>query len=402
MARKKVQPQPRNTATPAVSISVPVDDSAIIAVVDVPVPVLETSASELVASSGSAVSPAELPLSMAAAIASAAASADASSEAQQVASLLVQATEAEAAASPQPESLASQDTPVATPQPALRIFQIYYEAWQRELLDPNFAALDNSKSSSELYEFDVFARLARSEYVKDVALWGALSWRFTEKTGLTGQDLVRAIQANPGHDVYFCNPVPENEALYHNLWLQGETSHPQFLALTQAVFKATGLPLDALTCIEDPALGSAANYFIGTPRFWQTYLPWVQAVLSTANKALPPRVRDLLHSAQADDRGLHGGATYVPFIVERLFPVFMKTQGKALKGYKIGLPAREAELNVHLKLLREMREMAYRTRSAWLAACWVNYRNLYLTQDRGKEWSKKYLRAITPAEIRFG
>ena len=38
---------------------------------------------------------------------------------------------------------------------------------------------------------------------------------------------------------------------------------------------------------------------------------------------------------------------------------------------------------------------------AWLAACWVNYRNLYLMQVNGKEWCDKYLRSITPTEITF-
>ena len=292
--------------------------------------------------------------------------------------------------------------PAGSLQSSLRVFQIYFENWQRELLDPNFAALDNSKSTSELYEFDVFLRLAQSDYVKGAELWGALSWRFTEKTGMSGQDLVKFIEAHPGHDVYYCNPVPENEALYHNLWLQGETSHPQFLALMQAIFKVTGLPLEELVSIQASDTLSSANYFVATPKFWSAYLPWVQTVLSLANKKLPAQIRDLLHSPQADDRGLHGGATYVPFVIERLFPIFMKTQGKSLKGCKVPLPERERELNVHLKLLCEMKDVAHRTKSAWLAACWVNYRNLYLTQVRGKEWCTKYLRAITPTDIRFG
>ena len=52
--------------------------------------------------------------------------------------------------------------PAASLQAPLRIFQIYYEGWQRELLDPNFIALDNGKMSSELMEFAVFERLAKS------------------------------------------------------------------------------------------------------------------------------------------------------------------------------------------------------------------------------------------------
>jgi hypothetical protein len=48
-----------------------------------------------------------------------------------------------------------------------------------------------------------------------------------------------------------------------------------------------------------------------------------------------------------------------------------------------------------------MKDVAHRTKSAWLAACWVNYRNLYLMQVNGKEWCDKYLRNITPTEITF-
>jgi hypothetical protein len=291
--------------------------------------------------------------------------------------------------------------PAGSLQSPLRLFQIYYEPWQRELLDPNFTALDNSKSDSELLEFAVFDKLAKSDYTKGAQLWGALSWRFTEKTGMAGSEWVKNIVANPGFDVYYCDPFPHNEALFHNLWLQGETTHPQFLALCQAVFQATGLSMDDLTCVTPSNEFSAANYFVGSPKFWDAYIPWVINILSLANKKLPPKVRDLMHSKQADDRGLHNGSTYVPFIVERLFPIFMRTAGKGLKGFKIALPERERELNVHLKLLREMKDVACKTKSAWLVACWVNYRNLYLTQANSKEWCNKYLRNITPADIKF-
>ncbi len=291
--------------------------------------------------------------------------------------------------------------PLGSLESELRIFQIHYESWQRELLDPYFIALDNAKSTSELLEFDVFMRLFKSDYVKDAKLWGALSWRFSEKTGMSGQDLIKSIQDNPGYDVYFCNPIPENEALYHNMWLQGEISHPQFLGLLQAIFKVTGLPVEALVGIESIEKCSVANYFVGTPIFWQTYLTWVQNFLNLANKNLPPNIRDLMHSSVADDRGLHGGATYVPFIVERLFPLFMKIHADKLKGLKVVLPERERDLNIHVRLLREMKEMSHRTKSAWLAACWVNYRNLYLMQIKGKDWCQNNLSNITPREIKF-
>jgi hypothetical protein len=250
-------------------------------------------------------------------------------------------------------------------------------------------------------EFDVFERLSRSRDVKKAALWGALSWRYREKTGMHGAQLLKIIAANPGADVYYCNPHVHNEALFHNMWLQGETAHPQFLKLSTAFFSATGLDVQELSTITASSAWSAANYFVGSKTFWSKYIAFVRQLFITAEKKLSDEMRTLLHAETADDKGLHSGSTYVPFIVERLFPIFMQREGKALKAFKIVLPERERELNVHLKLLRDMKDVAHRTRSPWLAACWVNYRNLYLSQSYGKAWCQRYLRAITPTEIQF-
>jgi len=281
----------------------------------------------------------------------------------------------------------------------LRIFQIYYESWQRDLLDPSFAALDNSGLKSELEEFLVLERLAKSEHVKGAKLWGALSWRFTERTGMKSTDWVAAIQADRGKDVYFCDPAPVNEALYHNLWLQGEIAHPHFLEVCIAFFKATKLPLETLSAIVPGEQYATANYFVGTPRFWELYLPWVTELFKVANKNMPPKERDLMHAKAAE--GPHKGMSLMPFILERLFPIFMKTAGKDLSYKKIALPALDAQLNVHLRLLREAKNLAHSSKSAWLAALWVNYRNLYFIQTNGKDWCAKNLRRITPLDIKF-
>lgn len=289
--------------------------------------------------------------------------------------------------------------PAAASAPA-KIFQIFFEGWQRPLVDPLFVPLDNSGPPSEYLEFDLFERLAISDHVKDAPLWGALSWRFTEKTGLAGADLLRLIEENPGNDVYFCNALPQHEALYHNLWVQGETAHPRFLELVRAFLRGAGLPDDTRDLLPS-ALYSTANYFVGTPAFWSAYLPFVRTAIRRADRALPPELRAMLHSTAADDRNVHGGSTYMPFIVERLFPLFMRTAGKGLKPFKLPLTLPEEEMNVHLKLLREMKDTAWRSKSLWLAACWVNYRNLYLSQQHGADWTRRYLRTITPTEIKF-
>ena len=245
------------------------------------------------------------------------------------------------------------------------IFQIYFESWHLELADPAFKPFKNVGVVSEFYEFDVFERIAadRASNLEDV--WGALSWRFGEKAGMTGKELKGQIAANPGNDIYFCNPYPQNEALYHNMWVQGETTHPQFLEISRAVFEAAGLPIGDLDLLMPSQSFSAANYFVGTKRFWDLYIPFIRRVMGLAEHKLSPAMRDLLHSSKADRMNAHGGATYVSFIVERLFPLFLKTAGRKLKAHKLLLPKREAELNVHLKLLREMKDMACSTRSPW-------------------------------------
>ena len=276
----------------------------------------------------------------------------------------------------------------------IKIFQIYYESWQKDLLDPAFIPIDNSKSTSELREVDVFVRLAKSDFIKGAKFWGALSWRFAEKTGMSGQDVLKEILANRNYDIYFCNPEPEYEALYHNLWLQGIPSHPQFLEICQAFFKAVSLPIDTLVSIEPSSATSSANYFIASPKFWALYLPWIQNLLNTANKKMSPQMRDLLHSNIADNKNIHGGSTYIPFLIERLLPIFLKTVGSSLKAYKLNMVEPLKKMDVHLRLLREMKDVAHRTNSPWLAACWVNYRNLYLTQTKGAAWCKNLARRL--------
>ncbi len=282
-----------------------------------------------------------------------------------------------------------------------RVFQIYYEDWQRPLCDPRFVALDNRGPATEYLEFDLFERLSIAPHVRGAALWGALSWRFTEKTGLNGAELFDLIAERPGHDVYFCNPHPQHEGIYHNLWVQGETAHPRFVELSRAFLVAAGLPGEEVDLIQPSGLFSTANYFVATPAFWSAYLPFVRGAIRRADAHLSADDKAALHSTAADDRLVHKGCTYMPFIVERLFALFMRTAGRHLTACKLPLPIPEDDLNVHQRLLREMKDQACRDRSSWQAACWVNYRSLYLQQQHGPRWAQRYLRAITPGEIRF-
>ena len=291
---------------------------------------------------------------------------------------------------------------VAKPVPnKLRIFQIHYQPEQVAQLDPAFEAYDNTDDPSPLLEYNVFRKLHQSELVEGAELWGALSWKFTQKTGLSGADLRGIIASNPGHDVYYCNPYPELEAQYHNLWLQGETAHPNFLVLCQEFFEVTGISLDHLKAFVPSNLFTASNYFIASPRFWAAYMNFVDDAIAKAESRMSKTARAMIYSSAADRIGVHAGASYLPFIVERLFAVFLAQHEKEFSAYKFALPAKEEGLNVHLKLLRQMKDLSVKNKSLWMATCWVNYRNLYMSNSYGADWCRKYLKNITPTEFKY-
>ena len=288
----------------------------------------------------------------------------------------------------------------SSPPAALRIHQVFYRQDQVPYLDPAFIPFDNSNEGNPLLEFFVFNKIAKEE-PQTTRLWGALSWKFTQKTGLKGADLVNTIKANPGYDVYFCNPHPETESLHYNLWLQGETSHPHFLALAKEIFKSAGLDESLLLGVQPSALFASTNYFVATRAFWVAYLEFIKKILRLADKGLTEPFKSMLLSSAADRKKVHAGANYLPFIVERLFGTFLQTEGARFKAYKYRVAHDDSANDVNLRLLREMRDMALTQNSLWLAACWVNYRNLYFSHLHNPAWLQQYLRAITPTKIHF-
>jgi hypothetical protein len=283
----------------------------------------------------------------------------------------------------------------------IKIFQIYYLPEQQSSLDPDFTPYDNSGNTSRLFEFSVFTKLAQSDQVKGAALWGALSWKFGTKAGISGLQLKEEILAYPGYDAYYSNPFPENEALFHNMWLQGEIAHPNFMPLCTEIFEVAGLPAEMLNSVQPASEFAAANYFVASQAFWRAYIGFISRILIIADKKLSPTAKRILYSSTADKFGAHAEASYIPFLVERLFTVFLRTDGARFRTFKLKLDEREKKDNVHLKLLSEMKDVACRTKSTWLAACWINYRNLYLSKTFGESWIKHNLKRITPPNIVF-
>lgn len=278
----------------------------------------------------------------------------------------------------------------------IRIHQIYYRSNQRSAIDPEFVPYDNAGEKSPLLEFLVFKKIHREYGGSSPSLWGAVSWKFGNKTGITGAFLKRIIYENPGYDVYFCNPFPEIEGMYHNLWYQGESAHPAFAELSRDFLCSAGFSSNIVDGLMPSKLIATTNYFVASPKFWESYIAYVDNALERASKNLHPIARRLIFSSLADARGIHAKATYVPFIIERLFSLFLMTEGKHFRALKYPTRSMVFERNPFLQNLRQLKDAAVETRSSWMIQCWSNFRNLYFQYINSEFWTAENLRKISP------
>lgn len=182
--------------------------------------------------------------------------------------------------------------------------------------------------------------------------------------------------------------------------VQGETAHPGFLGVCTAFFEAAGLePMDIYRLIQSSGF-SVCNYFVAQPAFWKAYIPFVERCFEKAEAGMPPDLCKRMHSEEGDWKGIHKGATYVPFIIERLLPVFLKSpDGRTLRVHKIPLPAKEAKLNDDLRELREMKDVAILARSARILDIWREKREAYCHIYFSKTWCERNLKLLNDAPV---
>ena len=283
---------------------------------------------------------------------------------------------------------------------SIKIHQIFYKDEQKPFLDAVFNSLDNRSFDDELLEFGVFQRLYGEGAFEGADYFGALSWRFKEKTGLTGEQLLEAVRSEPDVDLFYMNPFPHNEALYQSLWVQGETAHPEFLEIAQAFLEAAGFEEAELYRFAHSSKFSVCNYFVGRAAFWGAYIPFVEGCLARAEVKMPSELRQKLHSADGDWKGIHKGSTYVPFIVERLLELFLSSEsGRGLRARQLSLPAKEAKLNDDLRELREMKDVAFLARSDRILDLWREKREAYCRIYFSQEWCDRNLKMLNDAPV---
>jgi hypothetical protein len=162
------------------------------------------------------------------------------------------------------------------------------------------------------------------ENLGDNALFGVVSWKFRQKTQLSGEEFFAFVRRNPDADVYFVSPFTHERALWPSPWVQGEARHPGLVGLVERAFRDLGY--DLMLLHDWVPLESAAfcNFFVANRAFWERYLVFVEPVVCWLTKA------GVLVGA---DPSVHRGL--FPFVVERLFTTFLVNEHRRQRPFRV-------------------------------------------------------------------
>lgn len=204
----------------------------------------------------------------------------------------------------------------------IKIFQTYYKEAQKPRLDPSFIPLDNTSNPKPLWtEYWLFLNHYRSGEYRLSEYSGILSWKFNEKTRITGKEFFRYIESNPDQEVYFINPYPNEVYSRKNIWHHGELFHPGLIEMTQYIFEKIGYDIDIEIIRNDEGNTLFCNYWVGSKDFWNKYMSFTLPIFNYINNELSEEKKAQIYSHADKSRGKN--AAYFSFIFERLFTTLL-------------------------------------------------------------------------------
>jgi hypothetical protein len=203
----------------------------------------------------------------------------------------------------------------------VQCYQAYYSPDQIKNLDSSFEPFDTSNSPyTELHEIPHYFKLLDSGVCKKAKYTGLMSHKFNAKTHISGTNFFRFIEENPGYDVYFINPYPQNAYYSYNVWEQGELYHPGMIELADQLFAAAGVSLSASSAGRmGPESLLYCNYWVASQEFWQVYIELLRKLLGAID-AMPVVQR----KAYSRLTNYVRPCQMLPFIFERVFSTFIQ------------------------------------------------------------------------------
>lgn len=267
-----------------------------------------------------------------------------------------------------------------------KIFQIYYQQEQLNQLDPDLIPCNNTDNlRPELREWHVWDRDHEARQNDDCELYGYLSWRYQEKLGLNGRQILDWIDANPGYDVYLINPCILNEAVFINGWEQGDIWHPDISQVGNLFLRKIGYEdYDVKSVVIDRNSNTYANYFVATKKFWQGFMQFTQKMFEQAK--LDPDFDALVFGPGKSNYSRDPSLPNFTFLVERLLPTYIELENINSICYEFNQEtalAKYKDVFDEVKALSDLKIEINRHGSDELFNIWNFYRQKFLSGHPG-------------------
>ena len=212
-----------------------------------------------------------------------------------------------------------------------KIFQICFTEEQLKEVDPLLTPFDNIENprpeEREYYNFK--KAWANEDGILDgLDAYGFFGPRWREKLRYGSKDIIYEIENNPGYDVYTFNHGRIVDALYFNVWEQGEFPHKGIIQVTKKALEMAGYDPNVLDELMFNQTTCYCSYFVATKEFWKDYLTFIDEIKHHLEN-LPEEEKRIYESSAnyARDPNLN----LFPFIVERLFSTYLVMNRQKLK-----------------------------------------------------------------------
>jgi len=201
------------------------------------------------------------------------------------------------------------------------IFQNVYNDNVISQLDPSFLPIEGRRNArTETREIGLFLRMFHSGLYRSESLTCILSPKLNIKAKISGKQFLDFIGRNPGFNVYFINPFPQNAYYTYNVWYHGELAHPGLMDLAEILFKRAGYDTTPMYDARDSDTTLLySSYWVGDQHFWEGYLSMITRLMEALD-AMPASLMDRYFSKADYD---FGTVSYLPFIFERTFSTYL-------------------------------------------------------------------------------
>jgi hypothetical protein len=267
-----------------------------------------------------------------------------------------------------------------------KIFQIYFKPELKSQCDPLFTPLDNtSNPRPELREWDVWNREHETILEQNLDLWGFVSWKFKEKTGLAGHQVLKFITDHPNFDVYLFNPCILNEAVFANSWEQGDLHHPNISDIGNTFLEKIGHgKVDVKSMMLDRNKTVFANYIVGSRAFWIKFMEFTRKLFSEADK--DPEFKHQVFGTGLSNYAHDASLPNFTFLIERLIPTYLELEDINSKAYTYThdtVLAKYRPIFDEIQALSGLKELINRYDSDELYDVWNYYRHALLQRNPG-------------------